>query len=413
MTQSEFHLTVVISGSKHTGGGFHQALTNLEMILRNRPPGFTVTVVDARESFSQELGKLRDQGLLDGVAVMSLPKRLKSLRDRVVTDDSIPFRILRMLLNIGGHNVKKSVLARFLDNSAADLLYFTSPAPEAAELSRKPYVWTLWDLCHLDSPEFPEVRTWGKFEAREDFNARALRKAAIVVLDSDELVDKAVLYFGVPRKKFVTIPLSPPSSRDGGSAPIDQLPQQILDIKGKYFFYPAQLWTHKNHLRIVEALHALNSSGYDFHAVFVGKDHGAGASIRRGVAELGMESHVHFLGYVEDEAIPALYMSSLALVMASYFGPTNIPPLEAMMLGTPVIASDVHQNQLGSGALYFNPDNSTELSQRMLEVVESATRRTLTKNGHKRIDEIDRLRDAGEKVLVSRLSALTKRIMSQ
>lgn len=412
MNHSDFCLTVVLSASKHTGGGFHQALTNLEMILRNRPPGFTLTVVDARRSFSQELAKLREQGLLDGVDVSSLPKRLKSLRDRVVTDDSIPFRILRMFLSIAGHTVKTSVLARFLDNSSADLVYFTSPAPEAAELSRKPYVWTLWDLCHLDSPEFPEVRTWGKFEAREDFNSRALRKASSVVVDSDELVDKAVLYFGVSKRKFVTIPFSPPSSRGRGFIAIDFLPKEILDIQGKYFFYPAQLWTHKNHLRIVEALHALNSSGYDFHAVFVGKDHGAGASIRRGVAELGMESHVHFLGYVEDEAIPALYANSLALVMASYFGPTNIPPLEAMMLGTPVIASDVHQNQLASGALYFNPDDSTELSQRMLEVIDSATSRTLIKNGHKRIIEIDRLRDVGEKALVSQLSALSKRIMS-
>jgi hypothetical protein len=31
--------------------------------------------------------------------------------------------------------------------------------------------------------------------------------------------------------------------------------------------------------------------------------------------------------------------------MASILGPTNIPPLEAAMLGTPVVASDAHQMQ--------------------------------------------------------------------
>jgi glycosyltransferase involved in cell wall biosynthesis len=32
-----------------------------------------------------------------------------------------------------------------------------------------------------------------------------------------------------------------------------------------------------------------------------------------------------------------LYRQALALVMPTYFGPTNLPPLEALRLGTPVV----------------------------------------------------------------------------
>jgi glycosyltransferase involved in cell wall biosynthesis len=124
-----------------------------------------------------------------------------------------------------------------------------------------------------------------------------------------------------------------------------------------------------------------------------------------------MSSHVHFLGYVEDKAIPALYKHSLALIMASYFGPTNIPPLEAMMLGTPVIASDVHKNQLGSAALYFDPDDSTELSQLMVVVKDVGTRKRLVSAGQKRLEDLDALRASGEKALLSRLVALSKRVL--
>lgn len=411
MTTTKFSLAVVLSGGQQTGGGFHQALTNLRMLLNALPADFSVTVIDSRGSFSHELKELREKGNLETANVITLPKRLTSFRDRVLTDESLIFQIARAILRLGGMEVKTSVLARFLDTSNADLIYFTSPAPEAADLVNKPYIWTLWDLCHLDSPEFPEVRTSGKFEAREDFNSRALRKAALVVVDSSELIEKAGLYFGVNHTKFVSIPFAPPVSREVASARAENLPQEVQALEGRYFFFPAQLWTHKNHLRIVEALREVNGQGHDLHAVFVGKDHGAGTSIKRTISDLGMSSHVHFLGYVEDKAIPALYTHSLALIMASYFGPTNIPPLEAMMLRTPVIASDVHKNQLGPAALYFNPDDASELSRLMIEVTCAQIAKRLVNAGQKRLEELDKLRASGEQDLVSRLTALSKRIL--
>jgi glycosyltransferase involved in cell wall biosynthesis len=222
-----------------------------------------VSVIDSRGSFSRELEELRLEGALGDATVVTVPKRLSSFRDRVLTDEKLFFRTSRAILGLGGVQVKTSVLARFLDNSSADLIYFTSPAPEAADLAIKPYVWTLWDLCHRDSPEFPEVRTSGKFEAREESNSRALRKAALVVVDSSDLIEKARLYFGVQDEKFVTIPFTPPVSRQVASVSTEDLPPEIRNLEGKYFFYPAQLWTHKNHLRIVEALREVNAQGHD------------------------------------------------------------------------------------------------------------------------------------------------------
>lgn len=38
-----------------------------------------------------------------------------------------------------------------------------------------------------------------------------------------------------------------------------------------YYFYPAQFWAHKNHLRILEALILLREEGLIFNVVFVGE----------------------------------------------------------------------------------------------------------------------------------------------
>ena len=48
-----------------------------------------------------------------------------------------------------------------------------------------------------------------------------------------------------------------------------------------------------------------------------------------------------------------LYTEALALVMPTYFGPTNLPPLEAFQTGTPVLYSDLPgmREQVGDAAI--------------------------------------------------------------
>ena len=79
-----------------------------------------------------------------------------------------------------------------------------------------------------------------------------------------------------------------------------------------------------------------------------------------------------FLGLVPDEDIPALYDGALALVMPSYCGPTNIPPLEAVTLGCPVIYSDLPEfrEQMGDAALYCNLADSSSLADQLAALIQ-------------------------------------------
>ena len=55
---------------------------------------------------------------------------------------------------------------------------------------------------------------------------------------------------------------------------------------------------------------------------------------------------------------------SRALVMPTFFGPSNIPPLEAAVLGCPIAISNVSSmpEQLGNAALIFDPDSVDEIA---------------------------------------------------
>lgn len=405
-----FSITVVMTGSSESGGGFHQSVTNLRMLVLSAPEHFRIQVLDVHGTFSDDIDELVSAGALNRADVLPASFELRTLNDRVVASPRWVYRVARFFLAISGTTVGMSPAARYLDNSETDLVYFLSPAPMATELQQKPFVWTFWDIAHRDSPEFPEVRTSRKFEERENYISLALTKAVLVVVDSAELVEKVRNIYGVRSEKFVTIPFAPARALASGAFDATNLPEEVRELDAPYVFYPAQLWAHKNHVRIAEALCILKEQGHDFHAVFVGKDHGAGASIRKRIEELGVGDRIHFLGYVADEAIPALYAHATALVMASYFGPTNIPPLEAFAMRTPVVASELHKAQLGKGAYYFDPDDPLDLARVILRSQEESSRVDLIKHGLKQLKDLQALTSQGETLLFDRLDRLSRRI---
>ena len=60
-----------------------------------------------------------------------------------------------------------------------------------------------------------------------------------------------------------------------------------------------------------------------------------------------------------------------ALVFPSLYEGFGIPPLEAMVHGCPVLASDIPATRevCGSAAVYFNPSDPTELRKLMNEAI--------------------------------------------
>ena len=54
---------------------------------------------------------------------------------------------------------------------------------------------------------------------------------------------------------------------------------------------------------------------------------------------MGISQYVDFLGFVSKDELDLLYRKAAVMVMPSLLGPTNLPPLEALMRGCPVVVS--------------------------------------------------------------------------
>jgi glycosyltransferase involved in cell wall biosynthesis len=93
----------------------------------------------------------------------------------------------------------------------------------------------------------------------------------------------------------------------------------------------------------------------------------------------------------------------MAVVMPSYFGPTNIPPLESWSLGVPLIYSSQLAEQAGNAALLVDPDSSEELVSAMLQCRKLDVRTQLIREGYIRFAEISKQRKTAEKKLLMAL----------
>ena len=221
-----------------------------------------------------------------------------------------------------------------------DLIYFLSPNSDSLYLENINYIFTVWDLCHRDHPEFPEVRNNLAFEKREILFNKILPFATKVISESSFGKQQLIKRYNIDHEKCEIIDM-PLSYFNGEDTNVDNnfIENTInkYHIKNKFIFYPAQLWAHKNHIYNIDAIKYLAKKEIIIDLVFCGADKGNLKTIMAYAKKNNLEEQVKYLGYIDKKEITALYKASLALSMPTYFGPTNIPPLEAFKNSTPVL----------------------------------------------------------------------------
>ena len=267
--------------------------------------------------------------------------------------------------------LKKGLLSISLNDQILELkielVWFLTPHYEFVEA---PFVLTIWDLQHRLQGYFPEVSLSGwDFNKREKFYSEYIPKASYIVIGNNQGAGEVEKFYNFPRERIKIIPLPTPQFVFEDSADDKILSRNNL-VKGNYLLYPAQFWPHKNHNRIIKALDILKKQGIEWKVVFTGSDKGNRDYIEAKVKEYNLKDEVKFLGFVSKAELNSLYKNAFATTFLSAFGPDNIPPLESMALGCPVICADAKgmKEQLGDAAIFFNPFNENELVEKIKEL---------------------------------------------
>lgn len=237
-----------------------------------------------------------------------------------------------------------------------------------------PFISTNWDIGHCSTYAFPEIASVDEFRGRAAFYQNILPRALFVFSESVAGRNELIKYTSINSQKIKVVHIF------AGECVKHQMNQdeqkRFLDAnqlkKNFFFFYPAQFWAHKNHVGLLNAFRAFLKKYPNYKLVFTGSDKGTLAHVREKVFSYGIQESVLFLGFVTTEEINTLYQNATSLIMASYFGTTNMPLLEAIELGCPVICTDLegHREELGEAGLYFNPTDPNDIMQKMVKMVE-------------------------------------------
>ena len=159
------------------------------------------------------------------------------------------------------------------------------------------------------------------------------------------------------------------------------------DLPQRFFYLPNQLWRHKNHLGLIEALRILKDRNSDVVVVASGNpkddrnpDHPA--LVQELVKHYGLGEYFRFLGLIPYEHIMPLMRASLAVINPSLFEGWSTTVEEAKSVGVPLLLSDlgVHQEQAADVARFFDPHdpeaiaNCLELAWKELDMFDRSER---------------------------------------
>ncbi|MGN6130527.1 MAG: glycosyltransferase family 4 protein [Nocardioidaceae bacterium] len=242
----------------------------------------------------------------------------------------------------------------------ADVIHypFTVPVPF---LRRKPRVLTIHDLQHRDLPA-----NFSKSELayrRVTYDAAA-RQARAVITVSEFSRRRIVDRLRLPPDRVHVAPLGVNLSEfrpDTGP-------------KDNFVLYPARGWPHKNHARLIRAMHLVRHSRPDLRLVLTGGNLSIGS----------LPAWVENRGLVSRQELIRLYRSASCLAFPSLYEGFGLPPLEGMASGCPVAASDAGSlpEICGDAAVMFDARNPELIAAAILQAVNQGPR--LIEAGFKR-----------------------------
>lgn len=378
-------IIAIIDNEIGAGGGFDQALNAILQIKKLSVNKFELLVFTTKKSNLFFLNKLG----------------IQAIKIEISFFDKLLARLSGISL---WHDLQKHIrficpFEKKLIRHGCDLAYFVTPSNLPAALQKLNYIFTLWDLCHRETPEFPEVRDFNTFFIREKNYKHNLAPAFLILTESKRTINLASHYYGIDFNRFLSMPLSATPFIDQIHSESKQSILKKYSLKKSYFYYPAQFWAHKNHIRILQALIILRDNHNSMpNVVFSGKDYGNLNYIEQFINANNLTSQVKILGFVPSQDLRGLYENASAIVMPTYFGPTNLPPLEAWSLGIPLIySSHISEWQVKNAALLVDPDNSDEIAKAMILSTILKVRKRLISNGYNRLFDISRERKNAEK----------------
>lgn len=189
-----------------------------------------------------------------------------------------------------------------------------------------------WAHCH------PPERV--RFMRKEI--TRTLKRANLLITDSEYTRQEIASYFGWPLEKIRAIPLA--CSDDFRPRTTDELVQVLAKhglIPGGYSLYVGTIEPRKNLDVLLDAYALLPVSvRRRWPLVLIGYQGWRSEQLHARIEAAAAEGWARYLGFVKAEELPLIYAGARLFVFPSLYEGFGLPVLEAMASGIPVVCSN-------------------------------------------------------------------------
>lgn len=240
-----------------------------------------------------------------------------------------------------------------------------------------PYVMTVHDVLDY----LYRVKSRSNFSQMVHYRMTrfALHHAARIFAVSNFTRQDVARIFQVPESKIeVVYNAIDDRFRMGHATDADrQMIAERYQIHYPFILYAGRISPHKNVVRTIEAFSALKTDlakdGLmdDLKLIIIGDEVSKHPDLRRAVIKSGVQYDVRFLGFVPIDVLRIFYDTAKVFIFPSLYEGFGLPPLEAMALGTPVVASNTSSlpEVVGKAAVLVNPENVFDIKRALFRVL--------------------------------------------
>ncbi|GHV56227.1 glycosyl transferase [Synergistales bacterium] len=262
---------------------------------------------------------------------------------------------------------RDTLLEKFLEQNHVDLLSHYIPL---GEHSRIPSLCWIPDLQHRRLPHMFSIKE--RYLRDRAFLSMSNNAQGIIFSSENAREDFLRMCPRIKSKTYILpfVAYVPDSCADSSGV------LKKYDIHEPYFHVPNQLWKHKNHRIILEAL-KIAAVNKEIPLVISTGDTGDYrhpqyfSELQAEVSNVNLTERFRFLGRIPLDDLSVIMRNSLALINPSYFEGWSTGVEEAKSTGKIVLLSDipVHREQAPSRGIFFNPDEPQELYAAMRHVL--------------------------------------------
>jgi len=265
-----------------------------------------------------------------------------------IINSRFPNKIFNVLIKIFGW----PKLDKMIEDSS-DLDIWFSPNLNFTALSTKTkFILTIHDLSFELFPEFSTAKQfwWHKVVSPK----KQCKRTALILTPSENTKKDIINYYNIEPEKIKVIY---PGIKKW-QIPNTEYVKNKYNLPDNYILFLGAIEPRKNIIGLIQAFEKSNTNAT---LIITGAPGWKNEKILERAKNTIIKNKIKFLGFIPEEDKPALYAGACVFVYPSFYEGFGFPALEAMSVGTPVVASNRSSlPEITNSAAYLIDPNKPE-----------------------------------------------------